>query len=245
MKRCPTLLLSALLTAVLLVPGAPVQAQTTLSLTGGVNLTSLDTDSDGALAPDFESLTGMSVGLAATIPVTDRFGFQLGGRYAQKGGRLDVLGMMEMMGETFGGFEEMPPGTSINVNFEMDYIELTALARVEFPLSGDRVSGLLLAGPALGLRSSCDGVVSISDPAGPGLNQGVDCDESGLDFRTIDVGLAGGAGIDIGLTDSIDARLGVLYTLGLSNVLSDLSEDDGGLKHRALTIQTGLAFPIG
>ena len=36
----------------------------------------------------------------------------------------------------------------------MDYIELT-VAEMRFPLSGERVSAYLLAGPALGLRSSC------------------------------------------------------------------------------------------
>ena len=85
MKRFPTLLLPTLLTAVLLsLEVTHVRAQTTLSLTGGVNRTSLNVDADGAFSPDFESLTRTSVGLAATIPVSDRFGLQLGGRYAQR-----------------------------------------------------------------------------------------------------------------------------------------------------------------
>ena len=242
MKRFPTLPLATLLTAVCLTRGAPVHAQTTLSLTGGLNITSLDTDNDGTRAPGFESLTRMSIGVAATLPVSDRFGLQLGGRYAQKGGRLDVLRLMEMIGDMFGGFEEMPPGASLDIDYEMDYVELSVLARVGFPLSGDRVSGHLLAGPALGLRSSCEGVVSISGPDRPALDQGAGCDEAGLDFRKIDVGLAGGAGIDIGLTDAVDAHLGLLYTLGLSHISDDLG---GSVKHRALTIRAGLAFPIG
>ena len=244
MKRFPTLLLPTLLTAVFLTLAVPVRAQTTLSLTGGVNLTSLAADTEGTLAPGFESLTRMSIGLAATIPVSDRFGLQLGGRYAQKGGRLDVLGLMAMMDDIFGfgGFEEMPPGASFEADYEMDFVEFSALARVGFPLSGDRVSGHLLAGPALGLLSSCEGVARISGLDEPAVNVSSDCDESGLDFRKIDVGLAGGAGIDIGLTDSIDAHLGLLYTLGLSNVSEDIG---GSLKHRALSIRAGLAFPIG
>lgn len=242
MKRLPILLLPTLLTAVFLTPGAPVRAQTTLSLTGGVNITSLDTDGDGTLSPGFESLTRMSVGLAATLPVSERFGLQLGGRYAQKGARLDVLGVLEMMGDTFGGLEEMPPGASFDADYEMDFVELTALARVGFPLAGDRVSGHLLAGPALGLRSSCEAVVRISALDEPAVTGSVDCDEAELGFRTVDVGLAGGAGIEIGLTDSINAHLGLLYTLGLSNV----SDDPGGsVKHRALTIRAGLGVPVG
>lgn len=243
MKRFPTLLLPTLLTAVFLTLGAtPVRAQATLSLTGGVSRTSLSTDSDGALAPEFESLTRMSVGLAATIPVSDRFGVQLGGRYAQKGGRLDVVGMLAMMDDMFGGVEQMPPGARIDADFEMDYVELSVLARVGFPLSNDRVSGHLLAGPALGLQSSCEGVVHISGMDEPAMSAGVDCDEAGLDWRKIDFGLAGGAGVDIGLTDSIDVHLGLLYTVGLSNVLDD---GDGSVKHRALTVRAGLVLPIG
>ena len=244
MKRSSTLLGSTLLTAVLLAPGpTPVCAQATLSLTGGVNRTSLGTDADGASrAPIFESLTRMSIGLAATLPVSDRFGLQLGGRYAQKGGRLDVLGVLGTMGDMFGGFEEMPPGASFDADYQMDYVELSALARVGFPLSGDRVSGHLLAGPALGLRSSCEGVVRLSGLDEPAFNVSSDCDEAGVDIGTIDLGLAGGAGIDIGLTDSIDAQLGLLYTLGLSNVFKDVG---GSAKHRALTIRTGLVLPIG
>ena len=244
MKRFPTLLGSALLTAVLLTLGAtPVRGQTTLSLMGGVNRTSLSTDADGASrAPVFESLTRMSIGLAATLPLSDRFGLQLGGRYAQKGGRLDVLGVLAMMGDMFGEFEDMPPGASFDADFEMDYVEFSALARVGFPLSGDRASGHLLAGPALGLRSSCEAVVRLSGLEEPAFNVSSDCEDGGLNFQTIDFGLAGGAGVDIGLTDSIDASLGFLYTLGLSNVSWDAG---GSLKHRALTIRTGLVLPIG
>lgn len=242
MKRFPTLLLPALLTAVFLtLEATPVRAQTTLSLTGGVNRTSLATDADGASSV-FESLTRMSIGLAATLPVSDRFGLQLGGRYVQKGGRLDVLGVLGMMGDMFGGLEEMPPGATFDADYEMDYVEFSALARVGFPLSGERVSGHLLAGPALGLRSSCEGVVSISGLDEPPVNVSSDCEEGGLNFQRIDFGLAGGAGIDIGLTDSIDASLGLLYTLGLSNVSWDAG---GSLKHRALTIRAGLVLPIG
>lgn len=215
MKRFSTLLGSTLLTAVFLTLGATsVRAQATLSLTGGVNRTSLSTDSDGALAPDFESLTRMSVGLAATIPVSDRFGVQLGGRYAQKGGRLDVVGMLAMMDDMFGGVEQMPPGARIDADFEMDYVELSVLARVGFPLSGDRLSGHLLAGPALGLQSSCQGVVHISGMDEPAMSAGVDCDEAGLDWRKIDFGLAGGAGVNIGLTDSNRCPSGLALYFG-------------------------------
>ena len=242
MKRCSTFLLPTLVTAVFLtLEATPVRAQATLSLTGGVNLATLH-DSDETLSPGLESLTRMSIGLAATLPVSDRFGVQIGGRYAQKGGRLNVLRVIATMDYTPSEIGEIPPGSSFDADYEMDYVELSALARVGFPLSGDRVSGHLLAGPALGLQSSCAGVVSVSGPDVLAVNLSRDCDEPDNDFQKIDVGLAGGAGIDIGLTDSIDAHLGLLYILGFSNVFEDVG---GSVKHRVLTIQTGLAIPIG
>ena len=241
MKRYSTLLLPTLLTAVFLtLEATPVRAQTTLSLMGGVNFASMNTDFDDALAPDLEFVTRMSVGLAATIPVTDRFGVQLGGRYVQKGGSLDLLGMAMRM---FGRLEGMEQVTSFETDFRMDYVEFSALARVRFPLSGDRMSGHLLAGPALGLQSSCEVGVRIREPGFPEADFNMDCEEFGPLFKgKLDLGLAGGAGIDIGLTDSIDAHLGLLYTLGLSNVVDD---DDETMKHRALTIRAGLVLPIG
>ena len=253
MKRIPALFLRAPLLPALLVlpalptvalslPGTPLHAQTTLSFMAGLNRTSLDVDTDEAFSPDFKSLTRMSVGLAVTVPVSDRFGIQLGGRYAQKGGRLDVIGVLETIGGTMGDFEDMPAGTSVNADIGMDYFELSVLARVGVPLSGDRVSGHLLAGPALGRQSSCSGSVSFRGPDAPGIDVSEDCDEFDIDSRKSDFGLVGGAGIDIRLTDSIDAQLGVLHTFGLS----DISEEEGETtRHRALTIQAGLAMPIG
>ena len=152
-----------------------------------------------------------------------------------------MIGVLEM-GDMMGGLDDIPSGTSLNADIKMDYVELTVLARVGFPLSGDRVSGHLLAGPALGLRSSCEFGVSVSGPDVSAVDVDSDCEEMEFDFRPLDFGLAAGAGIDIGLTDSIDAHLGLLYTLGFA----DISEDvDDSTKHRALTIQAGLAIPIG
>ena len=70
-----------------LVLGTPVSAQTTVSLMGGLNSATLDWDADVVPAWFFLSVKRMSVGLAATFPVSGRFGIQLGGTYSQKGGK--------------------------------------------------------------------------------------------------------------------------------------------------------------
>ena len=68
------------------------------------------------------------------------------------------------------------------------------------------------------------------------------CDEYDFDTKDYDLGLAAGGGLEIRLMDDVDARIGLLYTLGLSNVSG---EDGETLTHRALALQAGLALPIG
>ena len=214
----------SLLVSLCLGPGTSVRAQTTVSFTGGINMTSLDLDTGNALVPNLQSVTRLSFGIAATIPASDQFGIQLGGSYSQKGGSLRVV----------------EQGATIMSDIEMDYIELTMLAKLALS-PGERVSPHLLVGPALALQSSCQVAVSARQGSAS-FDSSSNCDGFDLDTKDYDLGLAAGGGLDIGLTDQVDARLGLLYTLGLS----DISEDGGDtLKHRALTIRAGLAFPIG
>ena len=109
-----------------------------------------DSSSSDPLVPNLQSVSRMSIGLAATIPISERVGIQLGGAYSQKGGSLEV----------------QEDGATIASDIEFDYIELTVLARVGLPLSGDRVSAHLLVGPALAFQSSCQVAIS----AGLGLS---------------------------------------------------------------------------
>lgn len=239
-------LLLSLPVTLLLALGTPASAQTTLSLMGGVNRTSLDADRGPAPSAEIlQSVNRTSVGLAATFPVSDRFGIQLGGAYSQKGGSFDFaeiirgLSGMAIIPEDF--MSEME-GVDIAASLEMDYIELTAMAEVRFPLSGERVSAHLLAGPALALRSSCQFRTSVRGPDTLSFDQSEGCDAIDLDSRGFDFGLAGGAGLEMGLTDKMDARVGMLYTLGLL----DISWNDLELwKHRALTLRAGLGYRIG
>ena len=68
------------------------------------------------------------------------------------------------------------------------------------------------------------------------------CDEEGaLERSKLDVALAGGGGIEIGLSDTLGLSLDALYTLGLLDI--DKAERDS-LKHRVLTIRIGLVYSI-
>lgn len=236
--------LLSILAALFLFAHTPVSGQTTVSLTGGLNRTSLDLEAQGVGAEFFEPVNRRAVGLSASFPVSDRFAIQLGGSYSQKGGRLDVLGILSFvagMGLVPEDLTSELDGLDFDAALEMDYLELTALAELRFPLSGERVSGHLLAGPALARRSSCRMAVSLRQ-GGTNVHETEDCDIIDLDAKDFDFGIAGGAGLEIGLTDRVNAQLGVLYILGLLDTSADASDT---LKHRALTIRAGLGFPIG
>jgi len=191
-----------------LLSGAPATGQTTLTVTGGLNMASVSTsERDDAI----ESIMRSAMGLSAAVPVTEGWRVRVGAAYSQKGFRFGV------------------------VDLGIDYIEFTGLLDRPLPL-GDRASLHLLAGPALGIRMSCKSTVSVR-----GEKRSEDCDED--DFEAFDVGVAGGAVAEIGLSDRLALSAGASYTLGL------LDAGDGGsdefLKTRTLTLRVGVVFPVG
>ena len=214
----------ALLGPLLLVFATSIQAQTRVSLMAGANLASLDFDTDDLLVPNLQSVTRLSAGIAVTIPASDRFGIQLGGSYSQKGGRLS--GEVE--------------GVTLTSDLKMDYVELTVLAQLALA-RGERVSAHLLVGPALALQASCGVTVSARE-GDASFGGSTSCADFRLDSKAYDFGLAGGGGLEIGLTDSLAAGIGLVYTLGLSSVSGDRSDT---VRTRALALRAGLSFPIG
>ncbi len=220
------LLLPLIAAPFLLLTPASTVAQIKLGVTGGLNLASVDVSSESAFVPDFESVTRLSLGLSATIPLSETWGLQLAGGYSQRG--------------TMYTFTE--DGADIEATLKMDYIELAALGMVHLPVSGERVSAHLLAGPALALESSCRWS-SKATFMGTDLEINEDCDDGdAIDRSNFDVGLAGGGGIEIGLSDALGVSAGVLYTFGLL----DMDKDDGdSLKHRVLSVRVGLVYSVG
>ena len=229
--RCPMRSHSfSVLVLLFFVLGTPVSAQTTISLMAGLNRTSLGVDTDAVPTPYYKSVKGMSVGVTATLPVSGRFGIQLGGSYSQKGGRVDVERRLEGVGDRRGVL-------IVDGRAEMSYLELALLARMGFPLTGERASGHLLAGPVLARLSSC---------RWHNYTFG-DCHDCGIvpfHPKRYDVGVAAGGGIEIGLTDTLDLAVGILYTLGILDINKD-APVSFGRKNRTLTLRTGLSFPIG
>ena len=71
----------------------------------------------------------------------------------------------------------------------------------------------------------------------------MDCGDDGGP-RGIDLGLAGGIRVEIGLSEQVGLSVGALYTHGLLN-LDDSGQGDLSLKNRALSLRAGLAYSIG
>ena len=214
----------------ILAPTAPGSAQATLSLTGGVNLSTLAADAPSARDVwHSESLARMSIGLAATVPASKHLGVQVGVAYAQKGGRLSGLDNHQL----------------VTVDMTLDYFEFTLLAVPTLPLSSwERSSVRFFVGPTLASRVSCDfdasGWFGAEHVAAAGS-----CDGGPDEIEAaMDLGVALGGGIAVGVTDRADVNVDLLYTLGLIPIGGG-DRYSSGPRHRVLTLRAGMAVPIG
>ncbi len=221
--------------ALLLLSGTPAAGQTTLILTGGVNSASMDFGSSlndflgVAVPPEWtESLgiTRFAAGAAVAFQLSNRWGLQVGGAYSKKGGRRE-----------FGTYD-----WNSDVLLETDYLEFTALGRLRVK-SPDEVSVVLLAGPALSWELGC-GVKESGYIHGQQYEAIRNCDARGplaSQRSNVDLGMALGGAVEVGMWAGRGISLGVLYTSGFLDVSGDFGS---ALKHRVLTLQAGILYPI-
>ena len=208
---------------------SPVLAQATLSLTGGLNLTTLTADPPDRTVWRSESLARMSVGLAATLPASEHLGIQLGVAYSQKGGRWSGLD-----GDMF-----------VTSEIALDYFEFSLLAVPTFPLSSwERSSVRFFVGPTLARRVDCDfdasGWLEAERVADAGS-----CDAGQDELEAaMDLGVALGGGIAVGVTERAGVNIDLLYTLGLIPI-GEADSYWSGPRQRVLTLRAGVDLPIG
>lgn len=189
---------------------------------------------------------GVKLGInMATMSIEPDFGFDPGNRSAFSGGgylRMPLSGSISLQPELMymaKGFEAdfSEGGFSGTVTLQLDYVEIPVLLRFDFPAGA--ASPYIIAGPAIAFEASC----SIAFAAG-GFSEDGDCDDGdveGFDRKSLDVGIAGGAGVAIPVGPGnvlVEGR----YTLGMMNI-SD--EDQVDLKNRALSIFVGFAVALG
>ena len=194
----------------LLLPGRSAQSQVKVAVTGGANLSTLDSDNPW-------TWHGPTLGMAVGLPVSDKWSIQLSGRRSGKGYSEEAYDCGELWGMS------MPCVVAGGVS--LTYTEFMVLSDRRIEL-GDRVRMHLLAGPF-------------------GGHQG-----GRRHSRTFDLGVAGGAQVEVGLHGNWGLQAGTLYTHGLVNTGPTCGGSDGCItnelyqKTRTLTLRGGLYYSI-
>lgn len=129
---------------------------------------------------------GVSVGTG----IAENWRLHLGGGYSRKGFVLDAFG--------------------VDVTTEIAYLEFTALAGRSASLAESALLHLL-AGPALAFRVACRSSGSntftfMGEDFGEDIDE--DCDDTS---KSMDLGLAAGARVEIGLSEKAGLSVGALY----------------------------------
>ena len=160
---------------------------------------------------DVDARTGIKLGASATIPIQDKFSLRLGGDYVQKG----------------YGLSANLEGLSLSADIRLDYIELSGLGVVNLTPPESAASVYVLAGPAIGINVKCEAA-------------GEDCGDGDDGPKTLDLGITGGVGTEMAMSEGMTFSVELLYTLGLLSIAE--GED---VKNRAIALQVGVGFPIG
>ena len=225
MKRMPTVIAATLLLAS---ASAPVAAQTTLHVSGGVTWADLVTRH---VPPD--GVLRIVAGAALSFPVAPRLNLQLGADYSQKGYcELTVT--------------EMEPDDGEYISAHLDYLEASALLDVPLRRGQGRSLHLLL-GPTFGLYLSCEF---------QGETYTQTCENHGPTGP--DAGILLGFRTGIGVSDSMDLTLGAFVNFGVLDVFeggqrgrrifpppSGHAERSANGRNRTITAQVGFAYRIG
>ncbi len=157
----------------------------------------------------------MRAGAEVTVPVRQRFALQFGAAYSQTGEISEYL-------------ENFVEGPLIEDRWEADYLEFSALGRMQVPYESKQLGLHVLAGPALVLPIACRKGRKAAQrlgscgPASPGLN----------------VLLSAGTEFDVRLNARLDATVGFLYGLSLRGFRN-------GIDHlRVLSLRGGLVYRL-
>jgi hypothetical protein len=147
--------------------------------------------------------------------------------YAQKGMKIDILGIAEY-------------------KWNFTYIEVPVLLKRTFPSAG-KFQPCVFVGPVIGMLSSAEQqlVSSLAD-----IDEKTDIKDG---FKSTDIGLAVGAGFDYKVGTSgllvVDARV----TLSLTDILDDrqvLADEDliigpGSMRNMNISLMVGYGFELG
>lgn len=183
-----------------------------VGLLGGVNFATLKGDDDEGL----KTRTGLLAGATLVKPFRSGFGLEIDALYSMKGAKADEDG-----------------GSLVT---KVDYLEVPVMLRYDASSTGT-VTPHFGAGVSLAYQTRCK-----VEASGGGMSASVNCseleDEQDITFKTFDVGLVAGAGIDL-KSGSTTYTIGARYTFGLTDLT-----DQANLRNRAFQLFAGVAIPI-
>jgi hypothetical protein len=164
----------------------------------------------GPDAQQLESRQGSVTGVFLLTPVAGPLSFRPELLFSLKGGRT----------KTDNGL----------LDIELAYLELPLIAKVT--MSRRQVRPLIFAGPAPALQIGCDFQFITAQ-----VSTRSTCGEAEFSlFRTFDIGLVGGAGVEFHWPSS-DLALEARYTAGLRSIL-----DEAAVRNRAFGLVLALTF---
>lgn len=195
----------------------PVSRPSTVAFTAGVSRSwtapppFMRVADGGGSAP----VVRMRAGAEVKMPLRRRFALQFGAVYSQTG-------------EISSYLESFLQGPLIEERWEVDYLELGVLGRLDIPHESKQLGLHVLAGPAIALPLACRTGRKAAQPLG-------DCRPTSSRFNVL---LSGGAGVDARLNERLGATVGFLYGLSLRGFT-------GGVDHlRVLSLRGGLVYSI-
>ena len=197
-----------------LLVAAPLVGQTMVGVRAGLNRSTISAKDSS----DQDARMGMIAGIDVALPLASAVELRVGGAYAQKGS-----GASE---EGFG-----------SLSLEMDYFQLSALARMGTPRDGGLSAGVLL-GPWVAFNLSCDASASLDLGEFGSVSDSASC---GDEVKGTDFGIAAGAGVELAVSEGLRVGLDLVYSIGLA----DIDDGSDSLKNQSLAVQAGVVIPFG
>lgn len=209
-------------------PAAPAPAVQPAGATGGLtvlfplvamNASTMAFTTSGPASIGASQIIGVGGGLGVAFPVSGRYGVQIGAQFAQKGARMTV-----------GAGD-----AAANADVKFESVDFTALARIS-ALTVANLPLYALIGPYASFELGCRFVLDASVGAGR-FTASDDCREANLDTQSIDFGVSGGVGIEMG-TRGTRITAGLLYNYGIQDIDKYVGES---ARHRVLNLHVGVA----
>ena len=170
---------------------------------------------------------GLNRATIGGLDVDERF---IDARIGIKVGASATIPIQERFGLQLGGnyVQKGFVNNESDATLNFDYIELSGLSIVKLVPPGGSASIYMLAGPAVAYNLKCQYVDDWVNEE--------DCKD---EIKDLDLGITGGIGTEIAISERMIFSVELLYTLGLLS-LSENEVDTYDIKNRSITLQVGI-----